>query len=43
MKALESPEARDFGWKIASRSQVLPAWERRGRPEATGGDKGESR
>ena len=42
MKALESPEARDFGWKIAPRSQVLPAWERRGRSEATGGDKGES-
>jgi putative methyltransferase len=43
MKALESPEARDFGWKIAPRSQVLPAWERRGRSEATGGDKGELR
>lgn len=40
-KGLESPEAIDNGWKIAPRSEVLPAWERRGRPEAVNGNKGE--
>ena len=41
MKALESPEAVEYGWTIAPRSQVLPKWERRGRVEATNGDAGE--
>jgi putative methyltransferase len=39
MKALDSPEAREYGWQIAPRSEVLPTWERRGRVEATQGDK----
>ena len=43
MKALESPEAVEYGWSIAPRSQVLPKWERRGRVEATNGDAGEYR
>lgn len=32
--ALESSEAKEYGWKIAPRSMVLPLWERRGREDS---------
>ncbi|KAJ9102469.1 hypothetical protein QFC21_002869 [Naganishia friedmannii] len=41
LSALECPEARDYGWKLAPRSQVLPSWERRGITEHLNGDQGE--
>lgn len=34
LAALESSEAREYGWEIAPRSMVIPAWERRGREES---------
>jgi hypothetical protein len=34
LAALESSEAKEYGWEIAPRSMVLPAWERRGREES---------
>ncbi|WWC71579.1 uncharacterized protein I206_105537 [Kwoniella pini CBS 10737] len=36
--ALQSKIAKDKGWKLAPREQVIPTWERRGRPEELGGD-----
>ncbi|KAJ9121711.1 hypothetical protein QFC22_002331 [Naganishia vaughanmartiniae] len=38
LNALECPEARDYGWKLAPRSEVLPLWERRGIAEHLKGD-----
>ncbi|KOS16440.1 s-adenosyl-l-methionine-dependent methyltransferase [Malassezia pachydermatis] len=35
---LESPEAKEGHWSLAPRSDVLPTWNERGRPEACGGD-----
>lgn len=40
IKALNSPTAKQNNWTLAPRSEVLPAWERRGRPEEMGGDRG---
>lgn len=34
LSALESSEAREYGWEIAPRTMVLPTWERRGREES---------
>lgn len=34
LAALESAEAKEFGWQIAPQSVVLPSWERRGREDA---------
>lgn len=42
MKALASKEAKARGWTLAPRSEVLPAWERRGRPSEMGDNKGAS-
>lgn len=42
MKALGSKEAKARGWTLAPRSEVLPAWERRGRPEEMGDNKGKA-
>ncbi|WWC63282.1 uncharacterized protein I303_105882 [Kwoniella dejecticola CBS 10117] len=38
LAALQSKIAKDKGWKLAPREQVIPSWERRGRPEEIGGD-----
>ncbi|KAJ9107949.1 hypothetical protein QFC19_002692 [Naganishia cerealis] len=38
MHALECPEARDHGWELAPRSEVLPSWDRRGLPDHLHGD-----
>jgi putative methyltransferase len=43
MKALNSPTAKTYGWSLAPRRQVLPQWERRGRPEEMVGKKGKCR
>ncbi|ORY35522.1 S-adenosyl-L-methionine-dependent methyltransferase [Naematelia encephala] len=42
MAALSSPSARERGWKLAPRAEVLPAWERRGRPDEMDGVEGQS-
>lgn len=42
MRVLGKKEFREMGWRLAPRDEVLPTWERRGRVEACGGDKGES-
>ncbi|WRT68385.1 uncharacterized protein IL334_005361 [Kwoniella shivajii] len=39
MSALQSKIAKERGWKLAPRDQVIPSWERRGREEEMGGDK----
>ncbi|GAA5902207.1 rRNA (cytosine-C5-)-methyltransferase RCM1 [Sporobolomyces salmoneus] len=38
MRILGKKELRQMGWRLESRDQVLPTWERRGRVEACGGD-----
>ncbi|GAA5943672.1 rRNA (cytosine-C5-)-methyltransferase RCM1 [Sporobolomyces koalae] len=38
MRILGKKEFREMGWRLESRDQVLPTWERRGRVEACGGD-----
>lgn len=40
MKALSSPTAKQYGWTLAPRSEVLQTWERRGRPEEMENDEG---
>ncbi|WVQ68080.1 uncharacterized protein L199_006286 [Kwoniella botswanensis] len=37
--ALQSKIAKEKGWKLAPRSQVIPTWERRGREDEMAGDK----
>ncbi|WVQ74949.1 hypothetical protein IAR50_004557 [Cryptococcus sp. DSM 104548] len=39
MSALQSGIAKERGWGLAKRAGVIPSWERRGRPEETGGNK----
>jgi len=41
MRILGKKELREMGWRLESRDQVLPTWERRGRVEACGGDQSE--
>lgn len=41
MRILGKKELREMGWRLESRDQVLPSWERRGRVEACGGDESE--
>ncbi|GAA6006644.1 hypothetical protein JCM11491_003129 [Sporobolomyces phaffii] len=38
MRILGKKELRNMGWRLETRDQVLPTWERRGRVEACGGD-----
>ncbi|WWC90722.1 uncharacterized protein L201_005659 [Kwoniella dendrophila CBS 6074] len=38
LSALQSKIAKDKGWKLAPRNQVIPTWERRGRKEELGDD-----
>lgn len=42
MNALKSKDAAKYGWTLAKREQVLPAWHRRGRPVEMGDDQGQS-
>lgn len=39
LAVLSSPEAKEGGWMLASRADVLPSWPERGRLEACGGNK----
>lgn len=39
LAVLSSPEAKDGGWTLAPRADVLPSWPERGRLDACGGDK----
>ncbi|WVW85638.1 hypothetical protein I302_107676 [Kwoniella bestiolae CBS 10118] len=38
LSALQSKIAKENGWKLAPREQVIPTWDRRGRKEEMGGD-----
>ncbi|TNY18441.1 S-adenosyl-L-methionine-dependent methyltransferase, partial [Rhodotorula diobovata] len=38
MRVLAKKEFREMGWRLATRDEVMPTWERRGRVEACGGD-----
>ncbi|GAA5830541.1 hypothetical protein JCM3766R1_002756 [Sporobolomyces carnicolor] len=38
MRILGKKELRQMGWRLETRDQVLPTWDRRGRVEACGGD-----
>jgi hypothetical protein len=42
LAALRSGIAKERGWRLAPRAEVLPAWRRRGRVEEFGGDQGMS-
>lgn len=42
MRILGKKELRQMGWRLETRDQVLPTWDRRGRVEACGGDQSES-
>ncbi|SGY81870.1 BQ5605_C009g05531 [Microbotryum silenes-dioicae] len=38
MRLLAKKEFQDKGWRLATRDEVIPTWERRGRVEECGGD-----
>ncbi|SCV74776.1 BQ2448_7805 [Microbotryum intermedium] len=40
MRLLAKKEFQDKGWRLATRDEVIPKWERRGRVDECGGDKG---
>lgn len=39
LRILAKKEFQDQGWRLASRDEVIPNWDRRGNPEECGGDK----